>query len=88
MAKSEGEVTRRTRGESHSFFQDLSQETLKRRRALKPLLAILCENQVQYNWGFPSCLIGRKNGCTARLRFIKDTVEFCRKLDIPTPKDL
>lgn len=73
--------------EENQIFQDLSQETLRRRRALKPLLPILCEHQVQYNWSFPACLIGIKNGCTATLRFIEDTVDFCRKLDIPISKD-
>lgn len=68
------------------MFQDLSQKTLKR-RTLKPLLAILQEYEVQYNWGFPLCLIGRKNGRTARLRFIEETSEFCKKLEIPTPED-
>lgn len=48
-------------GNHMQFFQDLSQETLSRRRALKPLLVILRENQVQYNWGFPSCLAEKMN---------------------------
>lgn len=45
-----------------NIFPDLSQETLDRRRALKPLLAQLRADGVTYRWGFPACLIATKNG--------------------------
>lgn len=67
------------------IFQDLSQETLKRRRTLRPLLSILQEWEIQYNWGFPACLIAKKNGRSARLRFIEEIPDFCNKLEIPLP---
>lgn len=68
------------------IFQDLSQETLKRRRILKPLLEILREQEIQYNWGFPACLIARKNGISARLRHVEEIPDFCNKLEIPSPE--
>ena len=67
------------------IYQDLSQETLRRRRSFRPLLRVMQEQGIQYNWGFPACLIGRKNGVTARLRFIEEIPEFCKKIEIPIP---
>lgn len=65
------------------IFQDLAAETLKRRRIQKPLLATLKAHGVQYSWGFPACLIGRKEGRKAVLRFPEDTQKFCEHLEIP-----
>lgn len=68
---------------SLQIFQDLSAETLNRRRTLKPLLATLITHEVQYSWGFPACLIGRKEGRSATLRFPEETQQFCQRLGIP-----
>lgn len=65
------------------IFHDLSQETF--RSTLKPLLKVLQEQEIQYNWGFPACLIGMRNGRTVKLRFIEETTDFCNKLEIPIP---
>lgn len=69
------------------IFQDLSQETLRRRRTLQLLLKILQEQEIQYNWGFPACLIARRNRHIARLRFTEEIPDFCKKLEIPTPEN-
>lgn len=65
------------------IFQDLTVATLNRRRIQKPLLATLKSHGVQYSWGFPACLIGRKEGRKAVLRFPEDTQKFCERLEIP-----
>lgn len=65
------------------IFQDLAAETLSRRRILKPLLAALKANEVQYSWGFPANLTGRKDGRKAVLRFPEETQNFCDRLGIP-----
>lgn len=71
-------------GESNlQVYQDLATETRTRKRVLRPLLAQLKARDVQYSWGFPACLIGRKDGRSATLRFPEETQNFCRRLDIP-----
>lgn len=74
-------------GREIQIFQDLSQDTLRRRRTLKPLLKTLQDNGLQYNWGFPACLNVKRNGRTIRLRFPEEIPEFCKKLEIPLPKN-
>lgn len=69
------------------IFQDLSQETLGRRRTVKPLLKILQEQEIQYNWGFPACLYAKRNGRSARLRFIEEIPYLYKKLEIPIPEN-
>lgn len=64
-------------------FPDLAAKTLARRRILKPLLEHLKLNNIQYSWGFPACLTGRKEGQSATLRYPEDMAFFCNRLDIP-----
>lgn len=40
---------------------------------------------VPYQWGFPACLKGKRDGRSAVLRFHEDLPDFCSKLDIPPP---
>lgn len=65
------------------IFPDPSAETLARRRTLKPLLEHLKLNNIQYSWSFPACLIRRKEGQLATLKYPEDTATFCDRLDIP-----
>lgn len=65
------------------IFTDLSQETLARRRALKPLITQLQGKNISYRWGFPACLIATNQGTSATLRFPEDLNDFCSKLDMP-----
>lgn len=67
------------------IFADLSQETLNRKRQLKPLLEQLQNQDVRYNWGFPACPIGRKDGRMAKLKYPEEMQDFCKSLEIPTP---
>lgn len=73
-------------GAEIQVYSDLSAETLTRRRLLKPLTALLKTTEIAYQWGFLACLIGKRNGRTAVLRFPEDLEDFCRKLDIATPR--
>lgn len=66
-------------------FADLAPETLARRRMLEPLLDQMRIQNIKYNWGFPACLIGSKDGRSARLRFPDELGDFCKKLEIQEP---
>ena len=70
-------------GTDIQIFTDLAWETLARRRFLKPLLEQMRQLNIKYQWGFPACLIGHKEGISAKLIFPEDLVGFCRKLDMP-----
>lgn len=69
-------------GSELQIFSDLSTETLARRRLLKPLTEQMRALNVTYQWGFPACLKGKKDGRSAVLRFPEDLRDFCSKLDL------
>lgn len=64
------------------IFSDLAPETLALRRALKHLTSQLQANNIPYRWGFPACLMVKKQGVSAIVRFPKDIKEFCSRLNI------
>ena len=72
-------------GSEIQVFTDLAWETLARRRSLKPLLEQMRQLNISYQWGFPACLIGNRDGVSAKLVFPEDLLGFCRKLDMPIP---
>lgn len=41
---------------------------------------------IKYSWGFPACLLGSKDGKSARLRFPDELGNFCKKLDMQEPQ--
>lgn len=79
-----GTPTIEYRGAKIQTFTDLSKATLYRRRLLKPLLEEMKLKSVKYSWGFPACLVGTKEGRTARLRMPEDLPHFCERLDLNT----
>ena len=70
-------------GAEIQIFTDLAWETLARRRHLKQLLVQMRSLEIEYQWGFPACLIGKKDGISARLIFPEGLEAFCHKLGIP-----
>lgn len=74
-------------GETIMLFHDLSQITLKNRRALRPLLDKLRERDLRYTWRFPFALIVSANGHQHVLRTPADLPDFCAGLCID-PVDL
>lgn len=74
-------------GETIMLFQDLSQITLKNRRALRPLLDKLREKDLRYTWRFPFALIVATNGHQHILRTPSDLPDFCAGLGLD-PVDL
>lgn len=74
-------------GATIMLFQDLSQITLKNRRALRPLLEKLRAKDLRYTWRFPFALTVTYNGRQAILRSPADLPEFCEALDLE-PMDL
>lgn len=69
-------------GETIMLFQDLSQITLKNRRALRPLLDKLREKDLQYTWPFPFTLLVTYNGRQHSLCTPGDLPEFCNSLQL------
>lgn len=72
-------------GEEIQLFQDLSPITLRNRRALWPLLNLLCENRIQYRWRFPFGLAATRAGKTTLLRVPDDLHAFCEALQLDPP---
>lgn len=50
-ARAKGEIN--LLGHQIQIFADISQMTIQKRRALKPLLAQLTNHQIKYRWSFP-----------------------------------
>lgn len=69
-------------GETIMLFQDLSQITLRNRRALRPLLEKLREKELRYSWRFPFALTVTYNGRQCTLRTPADLSDFCAALDL------
>lgn len=69
-------------GETIMLFHDLSQITLKNRRALRPLLDKLREKDIRYTWRFPFALLVNHNGRQHTLRSPEDLPDFCHALQI------
>ena len=69
-------------GESIMLFHDLSQITLRNRRALRPLLEVLREKELIYSWRFPFALVVTKAGRQHVLRSPADLPEFFEALDL------
>lgn len=64
------------------MFQDLSQITLKNRRALRRLLEALREKELRYTWRFPFALTVNLNGHQHVLCEPDDLPEFCSALGL------
>lgn len=69
-------------GETIMLFQDLSQITLRNRRALRPLLDKLRENDLKYTWHFPFALIVTQAGKQHVLRTPADLPGFYESLNL------
>lgn len=67
-------------GENIMLFQDLSQITMKNRRALRPLLEKLRDRDLKYTWRFPFALIVSVSGHQHILRTPSDLPDFCAGL--------
>lgn len=52
---------------------------------MKPLLEQMLIKNIRYSWGFPACLIGYKDGRSARLRFPEELKNVCERLDLQAP---
>ncbi|OCT92681.1 hypothetical protein XELAEV_18015743mg [Xenopus laevis] len=65
------------------FFQDLCRNTLRQRRALKPILDLLKERSIKYSWGFPFALIVIKQGKSILIKSHKDIPYFLKALSLP-----
>lgn len=69
-------------GSTIMLFQDLSQITLRNRRALGPLLEKLRERDLRYTWRFPIAFNVSHNGHQFTLHTPADLPEFCEALDL------
>lgn len=76
-------------GETIMLFQDLSQITLRNRRALHPLLDKLREKEIKYTWIFPFALVVTLTGKQHILHTPMDLPDFYDLLNldpIPLPE--
>ena len=81
---------RKARGNEHivfngahiMLFQDLSQITLRNRRALRPLLEQLRRRDIKYTWRFPFALVVTLAGKQHILRTPPDLPGFCEALNL------
>lgn len=64
------------------LFQDLSQITLRHRKALHPLLEILREKELRYMWHFPFALIVNHGGKKHVPRTPADLLDFCEAMNL------
>lgn len=71
--------------EEIALYQYLSPITLRNRKALRPLLKILNDNQIQYRWQFLFGLAAAKDGHNALLRVQEDLFSFCDILQLDPP---
>lgn len=71
-------------GANIMLFQDLSQITLRNRRALRPLQDKLRVREIKYIWRFPFALIVNSewNGHQYILHEPDDLQDFCAALDL------
>lgn len=69
-------------GEHIMLFQDLSQVTLRNRRALRPLLDKLRELDLRYTWRFPFALVVKLAGKQHILRSPAVLPDFCAGLGL------
>lgn len=53
MAEAREKRSLNFQGHTHQIFADLSPLTITKCRALKPLLQVLQQQQISYQWGFP-----------------------------------
>lgn len=67
-------------GENIMLFQDLSQITLKKRRALRPLLDKLRDRDLKYSWRFLFALVVSSNVHQHILRTPAELPNFCAGL--------
>ena len=69
-------------GANIMLYQDLSQITLKNRRAMCPLLEQLREREIKYTWRFPFALVVTVAGKQHTLRTPTDLPYFCEALNL------
>ncbi|OCT56835.1 hypothetical protein XELAEV_18004364mg [Xenopus laevis] len=70
-------------GSTVRFYQDLSRNTLRQRRLLKPIMDLLKERSIRYKWGYPFALIVVSNGKSYSVRSPRDIPQFMDGLDLP-----
>lgn len=69
-------------GANIMLYQDLSQITLRNRRALRLLLDKLRKRDIRYTWHFPFALVTTISGKQLVLRTPEDLPDFCAALDL------
>ncbi|MEE6521214.1 hypothetical protein FKM82_019315 [Ascaphus truei] len=67
------------------LFNDLSQLTINKRNAMRPLTTYLRDQGVKYRWGFPFKLVVLRNGRHYTVSTPEDSKDFLKALGIPLP---
>ncbi|XP_040272583.1 uncharacterized protein LOC120988885 [Bufo bufo] len=66
------------------IMPDLSRRTLQLRRAVRPILTLLKNRDIQYRWGFPFQLHARRDGKLAIFRDLGDLPKFLETFSLPS----
>lgn len=83
-ARSKGDVT--LLGHPVQIFADISQQTIQKRCALKPLLTHLINRHIKYCWSFPFRLSFAYKGKTHLFANFRDGEEILLDLGLITPE--
>ncbi|PIO24891.1 hypothetical protein AB205_0055340 [Aquarana catesbeiana] len=70
-------------GHRYQVFQDLSQLTLTKRKAMKPHLLILQHHRIAYRWSFPFAIHFSHKGTSYTCKSAEDLITILQ--DIPLP---
>ncbi|XP_066439048.1 uncharacterized protein [Eleutherodactylus coqui] len=70
-------------GSTILILPDLARRTLQQRKALKPVVDVLREQNIPYRWGFPFQLTASREGRSASFRTLNDLPKFLETLNLP-----
>uniref|UniRef100_A0A8C5WGA6 LINE-1 type transposase domain-containing protein 1 n=1 Tax=Leptobrachium leishanense TaxID=445787 RepID=A0A8C5WGA6_9ANUR len=74
-------------GSPLQLFQDISPDTLRRRRSWKPVADLLRSHNIAFAWGHPFKILAFRNKRTYVLLPHSDPMKFFRALDVQPPED-
>lgn len=74
-------------GHRYQIFQDLSQQTLIKRKIMKPHLQILQHNGISYHWGFPFALRFTYKEIIYTCKSVDDLISTIHDFCLPMPEN-
>lgn len=75
-------------GHLYQILQDLSQQTLLKRKAMKPHLQILQHHHISYRWSFPFALCFAYKGTSCTCNTVDDLLTAIQELRLSIPENI